>query len=112
MVKKRISKKIIKIVQNYTKRLTEQDKIPIEQVIIFGSQVKGKVHKWSDVDVCIISPKFKDPIRAIAFLLMKRKLKEVMAGLEPVGFTKKDFKSGGSFIGEIKKTGLELKIKT
>lgn len=109
MVKKRVSKKVIKVVQNYVQRLSKEEKLPIEQVIIFGSQVNGKTREWSDIDICIISPKFRDALKAIEFLLIKRKRKEVMAGLEPVGFTKKDFKEGGVLIEEIKKTGIILK---
>ena len=110
MAKKRVSKKIIKIVQNYVQRLSDEEKLPIERVIIFGSRSNGKVHKWSDIDVCIVSPRFRDAIRAVEFLLTKRKTKEVMAGLEPVGFSGKDFDEGSIFIEEIKK-GEEIKIK-
>jgi hypothetical protein len=31
-----------------------------------------------------------------------------MAGLEPIGFTEKDFREGSSLIEEIKKTGVEI----
>jgi len=108
MAKKRIPKKIIKTVENYTQRLSDEKKIPIEKVIIYGSYAKGKAHKWSDVDICIISSKFRDPFEAIEFLLAKRNKKEVLIGLEPVGFTKKDFKEGSSLIEEIKKMGVEV----
>lgn len=108
MAKKRISKEIIKVVRGYAKRLSEEDKIPIDRVIIFGSYAKGNSHKWSDVDVCIISPKFKDFLEDLQFLLIKRRDEEVKFGLEPVGFSNKDFKEGNSLIKEIKKTGIEI----
>lgn len=109
MVQKGIPKKIIKIVQGYSKRLTKEKKLPIDKVIIFGSYAKGKTQKWSDIDVCIISPKFKDPMQTLAFLFQKRKDIEVMAGLEPIGFSGKDFREGSSLIQEIKKTGIEIR---
>lgn len=109
MVKKRIPKKINKIVQNYIRRLSKEEKLPIKKVIIFGSQVKGNAHAGSDIDVCVISPKFKDTLKAIEFLLIKRKKEEVMAGIEPIGFTKENFQEGGTLIEEIKKTGVRLK---
>jgi len=40
--------------------------------------------------------------------LQKRNDEEVAAGLEPIGFTRKDFDEGGILIEEIKKTGVEL----
>lgn len=111
MAKKNISKKTIKIIENYAKRISKEKKIPIEKIIMYGSQVRGDAHKWSDIDVCIISKKFKDPINSLQFLLTQREREEIMAGLEPIGFTPKDFRGGGSLINEIKKTGVEIKIK-
>ncbi len=109
MAKKRIPKEIIKIVKGYSRRLAEQDKIPIERVIIFGSWAKGGPRKWSDIDVCIISPKFKNAFKALQFLWTRRNRQEAIIGLEPVGFSSKDFKEGSSLIEEIKKTGVEVK---
>jgi len=108
MAKKRIPKNIVKVVKDYTQRLSKQEKLPISRVIIFGSQVKGRPHKWSDIDVCIISPRFKDALKAMQFLFIQRNKKEVLAGLEPVGFTEKAFSQSSSLIEEIKNTGVEL----
>lgn len=32
--------------------------IPINKMIFFGSRVSGKPHKWSDIDLIIVSNKF------------------------------------------------------
>lgn len=32
--------------------------INIDKIIIFGSQAKGTANKWSDLDVCVVSPSF------------------------------------------------------
>ena len=72
------------------------------------SGYKGKFHKGSDIDVCIVSPKFKSGVEALQFSWLKRNKKEIMAGLEPVGFSVKDFEEGSSLIQEIKKTGVTL----
>ena len=108
MAKKTIPLKIKKLVKNYTHRLSDEEGLPIQKVIIYGSQAKGTAQKWSDIDVCLISPKFKKPLEVISFLFQKRNHQEVMAGLEPIGFTKKDFKEGGMLIDEIKRTGVEV----
>ena len=108
MAKKRIPKKVIKVITGYTQRLSEQEKLPIKRIIVFGSQAKGKTHKWSDIDVCIISPRFKDVLKSMQFLFIKRNKEEVLAGLEPIGFTEKDFKESSCLIEEIKNTGVEL----
>ncbi len=33
--------------------------IPIQEMIFFGSRVGGKPHRWSDVDLIIVSPAFR-----------------------------------------------------
>ena len=32
--------------------------IPVEQLIIFGSYAKGNHKYYSDLDICVVSPKF------------------------------------------------------
>ncbi|HLC84909.1 MAG TPA: nucleotidyltransferase domain-containing protein [Candidatus Nanoarchaeia archaeon] len=34
--------------------------IPIKEIILFGSRAQGKGGKYSDVDLIIVSPKFKN----------------------------------------------------
>ena len=34
-------------------------RLPIDRMILFGSYAKGKPHKDSDVDLIIVSPKFR-----------------------------------------------------
>ncbi len=108
MAKKRISKKITKMVLDYTKRLSVKEFIPIEKVFIFGSVAKGENTKKSDIDVCIISPFFSNRIKAIQFLLKNRNKNEVISGLEPIGFSPKAFLESSSLIEEIKNTGIQI----
>lgn len=62
---------------------------------------------WSDIDLCVISPKFKNPFDAMQYLWLKR-MDDNTPAIEPVGFSLKDFKEGGSLIHEIKKTGIRI----
>ena len=54
MVKKKNLKEELK---DFKFRLSE--KIPINKLIFFGSMAKGKSRKYSDVDLIIVSSKFK-----------------------------------------------------
>ncbi len=108
MVKKGISEATIKIVKDYTSRLSEEENLLIKKVIVFGSQANGTLKKWSDIDVCIISPKFKNTQKALEFLWKKRKREEVLNGLEPIGFSEEDFEAGSGLIEEIKRTGVVI----
>ncbi len=106
MSKKGISKKLKQAIQEYLKVL-EADKLPIEKAVLFGSYAKGFQNKWSDVDLCIVSPAFKDSWGATQYLWRKIPLNFSFA-LEPVGYHPRDFKSGSSLISQIKKTGVRI----
>ena len=108
MVKKRIPAKIKKVAKNYVERLVKEDNLKVNKIIIFGSHSKGATRKWSDIDICIISPRFEDEFEALQFLWTRRNDEDVMAGLEPVGFSQKVFKEGSSLIREIERTGVEI----
>lgn len=111
MAKKRIPKKVKKAIELYLQEL-KKDKLPIKEVILFGSWAKGTSKKWSDIDLCIISPKFKDPWKALEYLWSKRKIFDLSYTIEPLGFSPKDFQDKyNPLIAEIKKTGIKIKIK-
>lgn len=50
-------KKDLKILKEFKEKLSRE--MPIKKIILFGSRAKGKVHKWSDFDLVIISDGFK-----------------------------------------------------
>lgn len=54
MVKKNV---IINKLKEFKNNLSKE--IPIHKMILFGSRVTGKTHKYSDVDLVIVSKKFK-----------------------------------------------------
>ena len=57
MVKRNIDKKILDQIQNY-KKVLEKNKIKVQKLIAFGSYAKGTQKKWSDIDLCVVSPQF------------------------------------------------------
>lgn len=100
-----LSQKIRKNVEDYI-GLLRKDALPIKEVIVFGSQAKKTARRWSDIDVCIISPKFKDKFRALHYLLMRSY--EVNAPIEPHPYHPKDFVNEDPLVWEIKKTGIPV----
>src|SRR4030043_606028 len=103
MVKQKITRKVKKTVDEYIDVL-KKDKLPINKVIIFGSQVKHRARRDSDIDVCVISPKFKDDFEALHYLLMKSY--EVDGLIEPHPFHPKKFVDADPLVWEIKRTGV------
>ncbi len=106
MHKKRIPKKIKKIIIEYINALKEDD-INIEEVYLYGSYAKGKQKKWSDIDICIISGDFKDAFSALQYLWSKR-VKDTGITIEPIGFSKKDFRRKSPLTEEIKNKGIKI----
>jgi hypothetical protein len=109
MAKKRIPKKVKREIVDYIAAL-KADSLPIRQVILFGSYAKGKSNDWSDIDLCIVSPKFKDSFTATQYLWLKRQ-KDSGLVIEPVGFNMRDFGNKyDSLVNEIKTTGIPIAV--
>ncbi len=105
MDKKKLPEKVIREVEIFKKTLREE-KIPLNAIYVFGSYAKGNSHKWSDIDVCVVSSEFKDPWDTLQFLWKKRP-RNFNLTIEPVGFSPQEFKNGEiPLIHEIKKFGV------
>ena len=105
--KKIISKKVKNSVLDYIQYL-KQDGLSIDRAFIFGSCAKGKTHKWSDIDVCIISSKFQKGIDPLEYLWIKKRDKDTEAMISPVGFHPRDFVDESPLVWEVKKTGVRI----
>lgn len=103
---KKIPKTVIQAINTYVNLLHEDD-LPIDKVILFGSYAKGKAHQWSDIDLCIVSPKFTNAWRATQYLWGKR-INDVGLTIEPVGFSSIDYRDTSPLLSEIKRTGITI----
>lgn len=108
MATKKVSKKIEKEVQNYVAEL-KKEKLPISSVYLFGSYAKGTQREWSDIDVCIVSPRFTDFFDALQYLWRRRLHNSFV---EPIGLTPEDMmdENDTSLTREIKRTGIKLAV--
>jgi len=52
-------REIITSIQKYMYAV-ESAGIPVSFVVLFGSQANGNTHKWSDIDVVVVSPYFDE----------------------------------------------------
>ena len=89
MAKKRtVPQKISPYVWGYLVAL-ENTGVPITSAYVFGSWAKGKAHRWSDVDLCIVSPKFTSWSKTTK-ALAKARTNDLLL-IEPHGFHPKTF---------------------
>ena len=85
-----------------------ENKCKIEKVIPFGSCVRGKQKRWSDIDLAIISDDFSrmnfhKRLVFLGMLAWQTKATEI----EALGYTLDEYKNATKldFLGEIKRTG-------
>lgn len=105
-----VEREVIEKVKRFAKTLKDEG-IQVAKVILYGSQVAGKFHRDSDIDVAIVSPDFgKDRFQEgvklfeIAYKIDPR--------LEPVPISIQSFENETwlPLIYEIKTNGIEIDI--
>lgn len=83
-----LDQKKIDIAKKYKNELIELG-IPVKNVFVFGSHVKGTQNKWSDLDVCVVSPIFGVD-RLSERVLLTRISRNVSNLIEPHPMDQKD----------------------
>jgi len=83
--------------------------VHFKKVILFGSYARNTPHKWSDVDLALVSDDFKDMGWDDRSKISRANIKFV--DIEPHIFNSAYFEEGDPFIEEIIKTGKEIKLK-
>jgi ADP-heptose:LPS heptosyltransferase len=85
-----------------------KEKCKIEKVILFGSHIRGKQKRWSDIDLAIVSDDFSkmnfhQRLVFLGMLAWQAKATEI----EALGYTLDEYRNATKldFLGEIKRTG-------
>ena len=86
--KKTINQSVMSAVRRYIDHIRSKG-IPIHQAYVFGSWAKGMADSASDIDVCLVSPAFKDEVGDLQFLL--RETRAIDDRIEPIPLSIKDF---------------------
>lgn len=104
MVEGEIAEKIKEFVKELKRR-----RIKVTKVILYGSRILGKAHKYSDIDVAIVSPDFgKDRYEEGARLFeIAHKIDPL---IEPVPISIESYENDTwiPLIYEIRENGIEL----
>jgi predicted nucleotidyltransferase len=105
-----VDREITKKVKAFVKAL-QKNRIKVTKVILYGSRTIGESHKYSDIDVAIVSPDFgKDRYKEGARLFeLAYKIDPL---IEPVPISAKSYENDTwiPLIYEIKTKGIELKL--
>ena len=105
MAKAKVDKKIISIINEFITEIRKH--YDVDAVYLFGSYAKGTTHKWSDIDLAIVSADIKDRIdERINMLIIASKFD---ADIEPHPFSTEDFNPDDSVMAdEILRTGIRV----
>lgn len=85
-----MDKSVIKAVRHYLQTLVEQG-IPVSQGVIFGSQVTGNTHTWSDIDLLVVSPYFDEKRTRADINLLWRIAARTDNRIEPIPVGQRQF---------------------
>ena len=84
-----------------------RSKYKISRVYIYGSFAKGISHKWSDIDLAIISPDFSDDTFYDRLSLMHIAA-SIDDRIEPHPFSSNRFNINDPLVNEICENGIQL----
>lgn len=96
-----------KIVERFVEYL-EDHNFSVSQAYLFGSFAKGNFHKFSDIDVAIVSNKFKKNWNNNEDHLWQIR-HNIDVRIEPIGYQPKDFTEKDPLVYEIKNFGVRIK---
>ena len=105
LVKK--NKKYIDIAKSYAELLMQYG-YEIDGLHLFGSRIAGKPTKWSDLDVCVVSPSLKNNRfdESVKLTLLSRQISDL---IEPHLMTPRDFADTGNILArEVRKKGIKV----
>ena len=97
----------IKLARRYI-AMCRQINLPVSKAILFGSQATGTAHGDSDIDLLLVSDKFKG--NTLDNWKMLAPVTARLYDVEPHPYPEKNFVKGDPFIDEVKRTGIEIKI--
>jgi len=106
-IKNRVSRSVLQKVQDYLKHLQAQG-LSIHSAYIFGSRVRGRTDRWSDIDVCVVSPDFGPRNDGITYLWRALRKQDTQAGIEPIGFHPNEFSDDVPVVHEIQRRGVRI----
>ncbi|MEW6027334.1 MAG: nucleotidyltransferase domain-containing protein [Planctomycetota bacterium] len=99
---------VLTIARRYIREL-EKNGYKITEAFLFGSYAKGTAHRWSDIDIALVSPdftgdRFEDSMKIVPFR------RNIDTRLEPMPFKPRDFKDDPVMAEEIKQTGKRIPL--
>ena len=101
------NKSVIHLLKQFARDVNAEG-VNLKNVILFGSYAQNKQNRNSDIDVALVADEFKGFVFTDLDLFIKAKIKKPYSKIQVQTFSTSQFKIGDPFIGEIKRTGIEI----
>jgi len=86
---------IVSIVKQYLKVLRQRG-IPVHYGVLFGSWADGRPHKWSDIDLLVVSSRFDNERRREDVNLLWRTAARTDSRIEPIPVGQRQYETDDS----------------
>ena len=90
-----VNKSVVKVVKKYLRAVSKQG-IPVKAGVVFGSYATGKIHKWSDIDLLVVSSHFDKQRKRRDIDLLWHIAADVDSRIEPIAVGEKQYKEDDS----------------
>lgn len=99
------------LVREYVNAL--EPTINVDRIILYGSYANGRPHRWSDIDLAIVSRDFAKKSLWQRQGILGHALKNSDAMIEVLGYSLAEYNHAipQTFLGEIKRTGKVMYIR-
>lgn len=89
-----VDESVVKNIRKYLGFL-EDEGLPVRFGIVFGSQVNGETHEWSDIDLVVVSPRFDGERERRELVLLWRAARMTDNRIEPIPCGEKQWEEDG-----------------
>ncbi len=100
---------VINLVKQFANDIKAEG-VHLRRVFLFGSYARNMQHRFSDVDVALVADEFEGFVFKDLDLFINAKIKKSYSKIQVQTFPTSYFNKGDSFIDEIKRTGIEVKL--
>ncbi len=101
-----VNDRAIKLAKKFLEKLKSEG-INIEGLYLYGSYARGTEHKWSDIDIAVVSSDFKGS-RFDEGVKLRSIASNIDIDIEPVPFRTDAFIDEDPLVWEIKKEGIRI----
>lgn len=102
----KVNNRAIELAKKFLEKLKSEG-VNIERLYLYGSYAKGAEHKWSDIDIAVVSSDFKGS-RFDEGVKLKSIASNIDIDIEPVPFRPDTFIDEDPLVWEIKKEGIRI----